>query len=191
MPSEKTMRYFTRQLYLEFNSADDAVADRADEAWEAAIREYNKHLEGIRNRMPSNVVKLADLNLHDAEILSRAEEIQPGTPFYLEMPIPIAYSFWSAVAIVSVRVGDDILSLIYCLWDHIREDPAPDDWRFSKLREHWLYDEVDIAAERGGPFVHRILLSSGVELEIPFMTVVIHRFAMHPEPKGAAKKHSA
>jgi hypothetical protein len=93
------MRYFTRQLYQQFNSADDAEADRADEAWEAALREYRRHLEGQRDRMPANVARLADLNLHDAEILSR--------------------------------------------------------------------------------------------LEIPFTTVVIHRFALHPEAAGAAKKQSA
>jgi hypothetical protein len=179
------MRYFTRQLYLDFNSPDDAVADRADEAWEVALREYKEYLEGIHDRLPSNVVKLAELNLHDAEILSRAEEIQPGIPFvYLDKLIPIP--FWSAVAIVSVRVGDDILSLIYSLWDHIREQPAPDDWRFSRMGEHWLYAEVDFSEGRG-PFVHRILFSSGVELEIPFSTVVMHRFAMHPEPQGTAK----
>jgi hypothetical protein len=191
MPFEKHMRYFTRQLYQDFNSPDDAVADRADEAWEAALREYGKHLDSFRDRMPSNVAKLADLNLHDADVLSRAEEVQPGAPFYHDFPFPVPLAFWSAVAIVSVRLGGDILSLIYNLCDHIREHPAPDDWKFSKQREHWMYDEVDIASEGRGPFVHRILLSSGVELEIPFTTVVLHRFAMHPDTKGAAKKQSA
>jgi hypothetical protein len=186
------MRYFTRQLYLEFNSPDDGVADRADEAWEAALREYGKHLDAIRDRMPSNVAKLAALNLHDAEVLSRVEEVQPGAPvFPVDFPHPLPVAVWSAVAILSVRVGDDVLSLIYCLWDHLREHPAPEDWPFSKLREHWLYDEVDLASQRRGPFIHRILLSSGVELEVPFTTVVIHRFAVHPEAKGAGKKRSA
>jgi hypothetical protein len=180
------MRYFTRQLYQDFNSPDDAIADRADEAWEVTLREYNKHLQGIHDRLPSNVARLAELNLHDAEILSRAEEIQPGIPFG-NLDLTISIPFWSAVAIVSVRIGDDILSLIYSLWDHIREQPAPDDWRFSRMREHWLYDEVDVASERRGPFLHRILLSSGVEVEIPFVTVVIHRFAVHPEPGVLAK----
>ena len=36
------MRYFTRQLYQQFNSADDEEADRADEAWEAAIEKYRQ-----------------------------------------------------------------------------------------------------------------------------------------------------
>lgn len=184
------MRYFTRQLYQQFNAADDEDADRAEEAWEAALAEYRRHLEGLRDRMPSNVRKLAELNLHDAEILSRTEEIQPGAPFFCEgFPFPVP--LWSAVAILSVRVGGDIVSLIYCLSDRIREYPAPDEWSFSRLREHWLYEEVDVAAERRGPFIRRILLSSGVELEIPFITVVIHRFAVHPEATGVTEKQSA
>jgi hypothetical protein len=186
------MRYFTRQLYEQFHSADDEEADRADEAWESALVKYREHLEGLRDRLPANVAKLADLNLHDAEILSRSEEIQPGGPFFdNHFPLPIPLVLWSAVAIVSVRVGGDILSLIYCLWDRVREHPAPDDWPFSKAREHWLYDEVDVASERRGPFMHRVLLSSGVELEIPFATVVLHRFAEHPEATRVAKKRRA
>jgi hypothetical protein len=182
------MRYFTPHLYRQFNSADDEEADRADEAWEAAIAEYRRHLEGLRDRMPSNVGKLADLDLHDAEVLSRAEEVQPGAPFlFHEFPFPVALAFWSAVAIVTTRQGGEIVSLIYCLWDRLREHPAPDDWPFSKLREHWLYDEVDVASERRGPFLHRILLSSGVEIEIPFTAVVIHRFTLQQEAAGGGK----
>ncbi|MBV9123376.1 MAG: hypothetical protein JO112_08470 [Planctomycetes bacterium] len=81
--------------------------------------------------------------------------------------------------------------MIYALWDHIRENPAPEDWPFSKRREHWLYDEVDTASQRQELFLHRILLSSGVELEIPFVAVVIHRFAVPSEPEGAENKQSA
>jgi hypothetical protein len=186
------MRYFTPQLYQQFNSSDEDEADRADEAWEAALMNYRRHLEGLRDRMPSNVARLAELNLHDAEILSRGEEIQPGVAgCYPASAFPVPLTFWSAVGIVSVRLGGDIVSLIYCLSDHLREHPAPDHWPFSKLREHWLYEEVDIAAERRGPFVHRILLSSGVELEVPFASVVIHRFTVPSEAKEAAKKQSA
>jgi hypothetical protein len=185
------MRYFTQQLYRQYNSADDEEADRAEQAWEAALEEYRQHRDDLRDRMPANVGKLADLNLHDAEILARTEEIQPGAPFsFPEFPSPLPVALWSAVAIVSVRLGGDVVSLIYCLWDRIREFPAPKDWPFSKLREHWLYDEVD-RSETGGPFLHRILLSSGLELDIPFTTVVIHRFAFHPHEATEAAQQSA
>jgi hypothetical protein len=186
------MRYFTPQLYRLFNSADDEEADRADEAWEAAIGEYRRHLDAVRDRIPSNVAKLADLDLHDAEVLSRAKEVQAEGPFFSNyFPFPVPLAFWSAVAVVTARQGADLVSLIYGLWDHLRERPAPEDWPFSKVREHWLYDEVDVASDRRGPFLHRILLSSGVELEVPFTTVVIHRFALDPEAKGEVKNSSS
>jgi hypothetical protein len=51
-----------------------------------------------------------------------------------------------------------------------------------------LYDEVDVAAEKCGPFPHRILRSSGVELEIPFVTVVVHRFALPPQAEERVEK---
>ena len=51
------MRYFTRQLYQQFNSPDDEEADRADQEWEAAIEKYRQHREGLRDRMPSPVAQ--------------------------------------------------------------------------------------------------------------------------------------
>src|SRR5271165_3957990 len=42
--SEPVMKFFTPELFIKFNSPDDVVADRADEDWEAAIREYRSHL---------------------------------------------------------------------------------------------------------------------------------------------------
>lgn len=183
------MRYFTRKLYQEFNSSDDEVADRADEAWEAALREYREHLDGIRHSMHGGVLKVAELNLHDAEVLSRVEEVQP---FAINHGgVGGGGLVWSALAIVTVRMGHDLVSLIYNLWDHVRESPAPEDWQFSRLHEHWLYDEVDYASEQGGHLVHRVLFSTGVELEIPFASVVVHRFPAHAPGHPAANKQTA
>ena len=61
-PSEPVMKFFTPELFIKFNSPDDVVADRADEDWEAAIREYRSHLEGLRDQMPSQVKELAGLS---------------------------------------------------------------------------------------------------------------------------------
>ena len=55
---------------------------------------------------------------------------------------------------------------------------GPEGWRFSKLQEQWLYDEVDMLDDSRGPFIHRILFSTGVTLEIPFVSVIIHRFTV-------------
>lgn len=180
-PSEQVMRFFTPELYTQFNSPNDEEADRADEAWEAVTREYRRHLEGIRDRMPSQVRQLAGLCLHDAEILACDQETQSLFPSPEPMwPGPL----WSAVNIVSVKHDGQALSLIYFLWDRIREYPAPEGWPFSGLRKHWLYDEVDLGSDHRGMFLHRVLLSDGSVLEIPFVSVIAHSFPL-PEPLTA------
>jgi len=173
------MKFFTPQLYQQFNSANAEEADRANEQWEQAIRDYQKHLNEIRDRMSTQVSKLSELDLHDAEILARVEESQAVMFHEFPFPFPLPLPFWTAVAVVSVTRDGEILSLIYSLWDRLREREAPAGWRFSKLRVHWLYDELDmISGHRGGAFLHRILLSDGTVLEIPFLTVLIHRFPL-------------
>jgi hypothetical protein len=171
------MRFFTPELYLRFNSPVDEEADRANEAWEEALQGYRSHLEALRERMPSQVSRLADLSLHDAQVLARSEEIQAGGPAFLDFPLPL--SLWTAVAVVTLKREEEVISLIYCLWDRVQESPAPEGWRFSRAREDWLYDEVDVApGRRGALFLHRILLSTGATLVIPFTSVVIHRFTL-------------
>jgi hypothetical protein len=173
------MKYFTPQLYQQFNSFNEEEAERADEVWDKAEVVYKERLATLREGMPAQVVTLSELCLHDAEVLSRVEETQPaGGPYFFEGHYPLRFPLWSAVAIVSVRVGQEVVSLIYCLSDHVITTPAPEDWRFSKQQEQWLYDEVDLLNDRRGPFVHRILFSTGITLEIPFVSVIVHKFTV-------------
>ena len=68
------MRFFTPELYLRYNSLVDAVANRADEDWEKAICDYNKHLAKYAKQMNPRVKYLAEaLCLHDAELISLEE----------------------------------------------------------------------------------------------------------------------
>ncbi len=185
------MKYFTPQLYQQFNSRDEAEAERANEAWEQAILDYKRYLESIHDRMPSQVLALSELCLHDAAILSRTEVIQGAPPvFFHDFPYPFPMVNWSAVAIVTVRLSGEILSLFYSLWDRIRTHEAPADWPFSKEREHWLYDEVHALDGRRESlaWLHRILLSTGITLEIPFLSVLIHRFPLPALTEGRAKQ---
>lgn len=166
------MRFFTPELYVRFNSSDEEEADRANEAWEKALVDYRKHLDSIQDRVPSQVRKLADLCLHDAELLACEQPVEPLPSFQVE---PFGHPFWFAMAILSLRQDGQIVSLIYMLWDRIREYPPPENWPFSKLRTHWLYDEVDLTTtQRGGQFLHRILLSDGRVLEVPFVSAIRH-----------------
>jgi hypothetical protein len=185
-PSKQIMRFFTPELYVQFNSADDEVADRANEAWEKTLKEYQSHLDAIRDSMPSQVRKVADLCLHDAEVLGFEQEVQSPFPFPESVsPTP----HWSAVAILCLKQDRTILSLIYLLWDRIREYSAEKDWRFSKARKHWLYDEVDVAADHRGAFLHRILFSDGSVVEIPFLSAIISSVTLPAaEEDGASRR---
>jgi hypothetical protein len=181
------MRYFTPELFMQFNSFDPEEAERADEAWDKAETAYKEQVERIREAWPESVRKLSSLCLHDTDVLSREEQ------FVLMEPFPEGpgafrhtYPFWTAIAGVSVRQGDEILTLFYVLADRMKVREAPDGWRFSRLREHWLYDEVDFLCDNHGPFVHRILLSTGVTLEIPFTGVGFHKI---PLPLTTGESH--
>lgn len=183
------MRFFTPELYARFNSPDDGVADDADEAWERALNEYRDHLNAIRDRMTSPVRKLADLCLHDAELLAFDEVIEPAFSFPYEPFGP--YPHWSAMVIISLKQDGRIVTLIYLVWDRVREHPAPQDWPFSKARTHWLYDEIDAAEGRRGMFTHRILFSDGRVLDVPFTSVIVHGLPLVPPTENVKTRQSA
>lgn len=179
------MKYFTPELYVRFNSSDEKVADRADREWERNIEKYEQYLDGVRDRLPTQLRKLTELHNHDARVLSRVEEIQAGRAYpFPDFPFPFPGS-WSAVAILSLKTDETIRSLIYSLWDHTRVLPFKGAWPFSKEAEHWLYDELDFPPDRHAGCLHRVLLSSGTELEIPFTSVVIHEFSLTPAEPAA------
>jgi hypothetical protein len=178
-PADRCMKFFTPELYLQFNSTDDQAADRADAAWEAALAAYRQHLADIQPRLPSSVRRLTEMSLHDAELLSLQEITEPsGFPFPTDFfPGP----FWLSVAVLSLRQDNQVTTLIYALADHIRHHPALTRWRFSKQRRHWLYDELDLAPQfqpYRAVFLQRILFSDGTALEIPFSSVLMHQYEL-------------
>jgi len=178
------MKFFTPELFIKFNSPDDVVADRADEDWEAAIREYRSHLEGLRDQMPSQVKELAGLSLHDAELLACELPIERFLALTDIQPFP----FWFGFATLSVKQGDEIFSLFYVLWDRVRRHQSIESWPFSKLRTHWLYDEVDVDPIGRGMFLHRVLLSDGTVIEIPFVSALIHNFPLQEGRQSDASR---
>jgi hypothetical protein len=181
-PSEKTMRFFSPELYVRFNSSDADEADRANEEWETALHEYRRHLEGLHDQLPSQVRRLAELCLHDAELLAFNQVIEPVGAFPVEPLWPA--SAWSAVGILCLKQDAEALSLIYFLWDRVTEHPPPSDWTFSRERKHWLYDEVDVAPGGRRMFWHRVLFSDGSVIEIPFVAVFMCRFPLELPEDG-------
>jgi len=184
------MLFFTPELYRRYNSQDDETALAADAEWEAAIVRYQQHLAALQEKMPSQVVELSRLCLHDGEILQRQEQQHPlSISCFEDWPGPPRFwPFWYALATVAVRLDDDLATLAYFLSDHMTEQPADEDWPFSKKREHWLYDEIHWHGNDRGGFTHLILLSSGVVLTIPFATVLISRFPLSPVSAESGKQ---
>jgi hypothetical protein len=188
-PSEPIMRFFTPELYVRFNSADEDEANQANEAWEAAVFAYRKHLDDIRERLPSQVRKLADLCLHDAEFLGCHESIDPLFPPDHERSNQ--HPPWLATALISIQRDGNMVSLIYVLWDRVRESQLAQDWPFSKARTHWLYDEIDLASHHSDRFLHRILLSDSRILEIPFTSANVHSLPLSPQDGSIGVRQSA
>jgi hypothetical protein len=83
-------------------------------------------------------------------------------------------------AILPLRQNGQLLALIDVLPGPVNLRAAAPKWRFLKLRPHWLYDEVDLASNRHGSFVHRVLISDGRVMEIPFVSVTFHSIPLSP-----------
>ena len=177
-PSDSVMRFFTAELYVRFNSSNDDVADRANAEWEQAIEAYRSHLGQLLKKLPNPVKELAALVLHDAEIVTRFEK----GPF-LEAPYAPAYSE------IILRQNGKLLTLIYHLWDKVEVSKVAGAWPFDKSKVHWLYDEIDTPVQSGVFFLHRVLLSDGSTLRIPFLTVDFHQVAVQEfEDKHEARR---
>jgi hypothetical protein len=177
-PSEPFMRFFTPDLYLRFNSPHDEVADEANDAWEEAIAKYQEHLDRLRKKMPPAVQRLADLCLHDAEIIEIREE-DVDTLRSANAAETVIAPPGLRLGILSARQEHQAVSIFYILKGSIREYAAPGNWPFSKERTHLLYDEIDSDGDHPSGFVHRMLLSDGTVLEIAFGTAFSYCFDLH------------
>lgn len=158
------MQYFTPRLYLELNSTDADVVERASERWEEAIGTYKAHLAKILKGKSSELRRLGKLSLHDWELVK--------TKMHHDIPAPESGGppVWFSAASLVVRHENQTLWLLYLLWDKVQRVASPKNWTLSKDRVHWLYDELDAAGDMPDHFVHRVLLSNGSTLIIPFST---------------------
>lgn len=175
------MKYFTPELFMAYNSPDDEVAARADSEWDEATVRYKDERTGIIDRMPAAIRDLATMCLHDAEVISRNSRKTPLHALIERMPFLVhpemAIPLWTATDIISLRLDDEFIFLYYSLYDEVTVTPPPVGWAFGRGPETWLYDEVGVLRPMipWPVYVHRILLSSGVTLDIPFGGVFIHR----------------
>jgi len=156
------MKFFTPELYLEINSRDLGLVEKAHEKWENAIDRYRKHLAEIRPRMTPNARKLAQsVCLHDATFLGL------GLMF---LPSSIGKH-----AIITLRQGEMQVFLFYLLF----KDPLIEEvksWPFSSKTVDWLYDEFDIQPDGGQQ--HEVLLSDGRVLTLSFYEMWLYKAAL-------------
>jgi hypothetical protein len=160
---EETMRYFTPELYLRFNSTDRQTVEQAHEDWETALAGYRKHLQAIRPRMAKNVWEIAEsLCLHDAA--------------YLGMNVSPILDHGGALSAVMLRRENTDLILAYFLAEEPLAQEVNEPWPFSKEKVHWLYDEFDVRPD--GTFQHEVLLSNGHILTLRFhqLRLLEHQF---------------
>src|SRR5258708_2279914 len=95
--SEDVMRFFTPDLYNRFHSSIDEETNQAREEWEEANAAYQDHLHQLRQVMPTPIRKLAELDLHEGEILTLDQEMHSFFPF--REPL------WSSLALLSLIQG--------------------------------------------------------------------------------------
>jgi hypothetical protein len=164
------MKYFTPELYLQFNSPDPSLAETAQQAWEDAVERYHQHIAEIGPRMTASARQVVNsLCLHDAE--------------YVGIELTFLPEQNGKLAIVMVHQGKMAVFLVYMLLQEpLIEEFAP--WPFSKEHVHWLYDEFDV--QSGGGYQHQVLLSDGRVVTLRFRD--IRHFEFAPEKTVGRKR---
>ena len=156
------MKYLLPELHVQLNSANDDLADAAEEAIDLASEQYNRHWEAIKPHLPASVVRFYDEQfLHDADIFGPAR--LPGT----------GGLSGGEVVIIAQQINSlnaDYLNTLAFLYYTITEEPrveipVPSD-AFHRGQPHWIWDEFDIVEP--GVFAHSILYSDGRVVTIRF-----------------------
>jgi hypothetical protein len=166
--SAEDMRFFTRELYIDFNSADPIVADAADELWEQAIKAYQRHMRLLRPKLSDGAKRLAKISFHDARLMNSEHPVLLGLPGVglIALAQHIAPDNWETYLIWYVLCGE------------IQSLPSPmAEWPFSNGNTEGLYDEFDLNPQDEDLFVHRILLSDGRVIVVPFANAGVQKLA--------------
>lgn len=151
------MRFFTPKLFVDLNCEDEDVADRAEEKWEAARKEYQRHFKSIEKKLPASLARFGKtVALHDARIQERIwtlfETDDRGE---------------QSRAIVSVKHERADYNLVYLdLVEPTRLIHPVESPVFRDNNVIWLYDEVGWVKK--GVYSHEILFSNGNVLLVKF-----------------------
>jgi hypothetical protein len=174
------MRYFTPDILIRGNASDDTVSDAADDEWDAASTAYQARLAELNDRLPDDVRDLLGLCLHDGELLAWGDPGALARATHAVLPI-MGRTPRVDRSVVAVRLDDVVTSIEYQLAGPVASSPQRTEKPFT-ARDHvaWLYDEVDQSPGSATTYLHRVLLSDGREVEVPFTSVSVRRFPLLP-----------
>jgi uncharacterized protein DUF4085 len=153
------MRYFTPDLIDRFGSSDSAVANAADEEWEALNEQYESYLRQIEPQLPAHVREFNDLRLHDARVYSVARH---GDQLLLVLHKDIP--------------PRDLVILRYTLTEEpfIDREALPAPHRSPVM--DFLYDEFELIQGGEQPeYAQAILFGNGWEMRLRFRDVKVIR----------------
>lgn len=163
------MRYFTPDLIDRFGSSDSAVANAADEEWEALNEQYESYLRQIEPHLPVHVRAFNDLLLHDARVYSVARQ---GDHLLLVLHKDIP--------------PRDLVVLRYTLTEepYINREALSAPHRSPVM--DFLYDEFELIHGGERPeYAQAILFGNGWEMRLRFRDVeVIRAEPLYPVPSA-------
>jgi hypothetical protein len=152
------MKYFTPERYLGLQNCSSASAmDSADTEWEKAVGQYDAYLREILPGLPPSVRRLADMYLHDADVLSMSRE---GDNFMIQLQPEVP--------------PHDLITFSFSLTgepDVNRSTLPPEQ---CSEQPQWLHEELEVVDSTGETHYRlSVLLSNGWEVRLPFRDVQI------------------
>ncbi len=150
------MKYFTPELYVQGNSADENVVDKAEAEWERAIKRYRRHYHKIESLLPESVRKFHDeCCLHDADVFGPASLSVQTLPWGFYDVVLVAQN----INTLFPEHLNTLMFLQYAVTGEPTVERPVSLEAFHAAQPIWLYDEFDVIEP--GVFCHEILISDG------------------------------
>jgi hypothetical protein len=164
------MKYFTKELWLGYNSRNDAVNRNAIEQGEFNYHEYVRQLEELRPRLSENTHRFFTTeNLHDGRLLA----FTTGDGIDFNTHGSEKFDINARKTSVQMKVLgaslDMLFTLNYTKVKRIVFDYPTDEPLFHKEGWHigdWGYDELTAADDKY--LRHEVLFASGTTILIEF-----------------------
>lgn len=164
------MKYFTKELWLGYNSRNDATNRTAIEQGERNLREYLRQLEELRPRLSENTYRFFTTeNLHDGRLLA----FIAGDGIAFNIHGSEKFDINARNTSVQVKALAANLDMLFTLeytkvnrvvFDYPTDEPLfhSEGWQIGD----WGYDELTAADDKY--LRHEVLFASGTNILIEF-----------------------